>query len=311
MVGVILNPFACGGTALQKWEKIESRIRSKLGEFELIVLDRSMDINEIVSQMISRGIIEFIAAGGDGTVNLLLNAICECSSRENIQEIKFGAVGLGSSNDFHKPFRSEQQIGGVPCKVDFRSMIPRDVGFLSFENGEGSSHIRYFLINASIGVTAEANFFFNTPDTILQFLKRSAVNGAILYAALRTITTYRNREMSITKEEGEPLHTAVTNLGIVKSPHFSGSFCYDSPFSPDSGTFSVHLCENMSLPRTLLTLWRLSQRRYTGLPKTRSWSSSRLAIRAEKPFAGELDGEVVSTIAASFSIKPKLLQVCA
>jgi diacylglycerol kinase family enzyme len=311
MVGVILNPYAGGGTALQKWDRTESRIRSRLGTFELIVLDRSMDIKEIVSQMINRNVAEFVAAGGDGTVNLVLNAICERSSGRSFQKIKLGAVGLGSSNDFHKPFLLGQQIGGIPCKVDFTSAARRDVGVITFENGTENPRTRHWIINASIGVTAEANFFFNTPDAVLQFLKRSSVNGAILYAALHTIATYRNREMSLVIGDEEPVHTNITNLGVVKSPHFSGNFCYDSLFSPDSETFHVHLCEKMSVPRTLQTLWRLSQKRFSGLPQTRSWSSSRVAIRAEKPFAIEFDGEVISTVAASFSIKPKLLQVCA
>ncbi|MGD0338511.1 MAG: diacylglycerol kinase family protein [Bacteroidota bacterium] len=310
MVGVILNPFAGGGTALRKWKIIESEIRSNLGAFEFIVLDRSTDVKKIVSQMICLNTTEFIAAGGDGTVNLLLNAIDECSSGKSIQKIKLGAVGLGSSNDFHKPFRNAQLIEGIPCKVNFSGAVPRDVGVITYENGEGNSITCCWIINASIGVTAEANFFFNTPDATLRFLKRASVESAILYAALRSIAAYRNQEMSIAIGNEPPLRAPVTNLGVVKSPHFSGNFCYDSPFRPDSGTFNVHLCERMSLPRTLLTLWGLSRKKFSGLPHTRSWSSCRIMVRANKSFAVEFDGEVVSTHSAVFSIKPKLLQVC-
>lgn len=306
----IINPSAGGGKALQKWNRFESSLREYLGSMTTRVVEGRTDVMELVARMISEGETRFIAAGGDGTVNLLLESIMEYASPDVRPNLKLGAVGIGSSNDFQKPISQGEKIDGIPCRINFDSTVLRDVGVLVYEDDEGDLHRRYWIVNASVGVTAEANLFFNRYIRVMNSLKHSATNAAILYAALHTLATYRNREMKIHLEDEQEIQTCVTNLGVVKSPHFSGNFCYDSPFEHDSGRFYVHLCENMPMLTTLLTLRALSRRKFSGLPLTRSWRSRWLTVRSDQPFAVEFDGEVTTTLCASFSVIQKGLQVC-
>jgi len=307
---ILINPAAGGGRALERWNRIESRILNRHPSVTPFILENGVNEKQWIGKRINEGETEFVAGGGDGTVNLLVESILEHRSLPLFPNVKLGAIGLGSSNDFHKPFQDTQRIEGIPCKMDFDSTIRRDLGTLTFEDEKGNLHKRYWIINASIGITAEANLFFNFPNALLRLLKKMTTQGAILYSAFHTILNYRNREMEITLDKNIPFETSITNLGIIKSPHFSGNFCYDSPFEPQSGDFYVQLCEKMSLPRAILTLLKLSQRKFSGLPLTRSWRSYQLIVRSDKPFAVEFDGEVISTRNTSFTIQPKLLQIC-
>ena len=88
-------------------------------------------------------------------------------------------------------------VNGIPCKFNFTSAEDRDVGILTFIDSQEQKQQKYWLINASIGITAEANLFFNTPDFVLNYLKKTITNSAILYAALRTIAFYRNRDLTV------------------------------------------------------------------------------------------------------------------
>jgi diacylglycerol kinase family enzyme len=132
----------------------------------------------------------------------------------------------------------------------------------------------------------------------------------IVYAALHAIATYRVRGMAIRSGEGEAIETGVTNLGVVKNPHFTGSLSYDSPHEPDSGYFHVHLCKRTSIVGTLITLIRLLWGKFSGVHWTRSWRAKSLHVTANRLFAVEYDGEVVRTRCVSFSIRHKLLRVC-
>jgi diacylglycerol kinase (ATP) len=306
---ILVNPSAGGGRALGKFRKIQPRLRELLGPANLIFLDDGVRMQERVSRMLTEGHTEFIAAGGDGTVNLLLESIMENAPPTLLPGLKMGAIGLGSSNDFHKPFRPDGEIAGVPIRIDFDRTVRHDVGLLTFED-DGGVHTRYWLINASIGVTAEANSFFNGPDAVLRALKQFSTGGAIAYAALHALATHRNRRMTLGVDGGEAFETFITNIGVVKNPNFSGTFSYGSPYEPDSGHFYVHLCENMSRPRILTTLWRSSRKGFAGLPSTHSWRTRRFAIGAGSPFAIEFDGEVVRANSASFSMQQAALQVC-
>jgi diacylglycerol kinase family enzyme len=224
--------------------------------------------------------------------------------------VKMGAIALGSSNDFHKPVRREQQVEGISCKIDFSQTLLRDVGELTYRAVSGNLEKRWWFVNAGIGVTAEANDFFNHANGLFRRLKRVSTSVAILYAALTTIFSHENRDLTLTIESSSTLRVPVTNIGIVKSPHFSGNFCYDSDFEAGSGRFNVHLCQDMRPHQTLYTLSRLADHKFSGLPKTRSWTARRLQVRSESPFAVEFDGEVIVSNEVEFSIADRKMEVC-
>ncbi|UCF18630.1 MAG: hypothetical protein JSU87_11855 [Gemmatimonadota bacterium] len=307
---VILNPAAGGGRARERWDKMESRVRQLVGPLDVVTLEGGATVDHLVGAALRRGERHFIAAGGDGTVNLVVSALLRQAPRGVLENLRLGAVGLGSSNDFHKPLSMERQIEDVPIKLDFRVIVRHDVCMLTYRDETGGLHSRRWVINASVGTTAEANHFFNHPNGMLRLMKRHLPSCAMAYAALRTIVSYKARKMIITLDEADTVYTRVKNLGIVKNPHFTGSLSYDSPYEPGGGHFYVHLLRRVSTLRLLLTLLGLLRGKFNGRKGTRSWRATRVRIESEEPFAVEGDGEVVMARRAYFSIVPNLLQVC-
>ncbi len=307
---VVFNPQAAAGKAQRKWKSIEPLVRKKLPAAQWFVPNGETSLAAFVRQKLDEGQRNFVAAGGDGTVNWLLQELLRQADPHIVRTVKIGAIGLGSSNDFHKPFVARNGFASVPCKIEFASARLQDVGLLVFEDAAGRKQRRYWINNASAGITAQANAFFNAPDRLLAFLKKHSTGLAILYAALRTVFTYRNRPVTIRFDRQESQTVQMTNLGLVKNPHFSGSFCYDSPYEKDSGFFFVHLCYDMSLSQILNTLWHLSRREFSGLPNTVSFRLKRLSVTADTPFAVEYDGETITTRQAGFSILKQQIGVC-
>ena len=307
---IIINPYAGGGKAVEKWEKIESNIYNHLGSVKVIFLNEKISMKDCVSDLLRQDHQNFIAGGGDGTVNLLLQNLLNLVAPSRLTKIKIGAIGLGSSNDFHKPFKRQNIINGIPCKINFTFAEARDVGILTFIDNEEKEQKKYWLINASIGITAEANLFFNTRNSVLHYLKRTEPSCAIIYAALRTIASYRNRSMNVKIGNKKPKKINLTNMGVVKSPHFSGNFSYNTPFLTDNGFFHINICRDMHILNTLYILWSLSKNRFCGLPKTDSVYSDCLTIESDQQFAVEFDGEVIAAQKANFSIKQKMIGIC-
>ncbi|PKK83643.1 MAG: hypothetical protein CVT49_07760 [candidate division Zixibacteria bacterium HGW-Zixibacteria-1] len=306
---IIINPKAGGGKALQKWQKIESEVRTRLGSFNIYQLDKLSDLSAVILQWIAGGERDFVAAGGDGTVNLLVNALME-APEDVAKKTRLGAIGLGSSNDFHKPFCNDSMIKNIPCRIDFGSVRPHDAGIIAYSMDNDIQSTKYWLINSSIGITAEANRLFNTPGSILRFLKKHAPSCAIVYAALKILVSFRAREVQISIDDDNIGNVYVDNLAVVKNPHFSGNFRYDSPHEIDSGYFNVHLVENKSLSGKILTLWKLSRPPSKNNHLTQCRHSSKLTIASTKPMALEFDGEVVTANAATFTLKHMAIQVC-
>ncbi len=118
------------------------------------------------------------------------------------------------------------------------------------------------------------------------------MNAAIVASVIETIATYRDVECRLTIDGADAGTFLVSSLGVIKNPHFAGSFCYDTPIEPDDGKLGVNLCERLTRFQVLATLAALSRKRFSGRPKTRTWIGERVLVEGARSFALETDGEV-------------------
>jgi diacylglycerol kinase (ATP) len=316
---VFLNPRASYGRAASRWAAIRPELERRMGSFEIVEIGSpdgargAVGVSDAVGAAAKRGERTFVAAGGDGTVNLLLNAIMELDAAEAVEpdsDIVLGAVGMGSSNDFHKPFGKDSRIAGIPVRVDCGNARACDVIRIDFEDAEGRTSTRFAIINASLGITAEANAAFNAPTAFVRTARRISVDAAIIAAVIQTLAAYRDVECRLMIDGEETGVFSVSNLGVVKNPHFAGSFCYDTPIEPDDGKLGINLCEHLTRFQAIATLAALSRRRFRGRPKTRSWIGERVAVEGDRSFALETDGEVVHARRAEFTVSPRRIRCC-
>ncbi len=303
---IILNKNSGGGTAFKKWNTIAGQL--KLDSPNTFTAGEDASFDNFILDAVRKGDIGFIIAGGDGSVNYFLNRCIDLLGRETIRQIKLGAVGIGSSNDFHKSFQHDNNFERIPCKLNFNDAAPRDVGCIKFK-AKGKTYKKYFLINASIGITAEGNHFFNNPDFILRYLKRISTQTAIQYTVIKNILTYKNFNVKI-EVNNESLTANISNLGIIKSPFFTGKLRFESDPLPDNGLFDVHLYESLSKIKFLKLFTSLSNGKPHRSFNKKFWRTNRVKISSEREFAVEFDGEVIKTKSAEFTVLPRLINVC-
>lgn len=301
---ILLNPRANHGRAAHKWAAIEEAVKKQIAETSSeILLIEAGDPLHTVESLIASGYEMLIAAGGDGSVHFLLQEMM----RHHHPGLILGAIGLGSSNDFHKPFQSTLQ--GIPLRIDPRQAKMQDVGYMEYTDAAGIRQKRYFLINASIGVTANANWLFNHPDGVLRLLKGRFVSLAILYAAVKTILRHRNFPLQI---EAEPYcgNGLFANVAILKNVHVSGAFQYDQHLSFDDGLLGLNICCRMSRWQLLRVLIDLSHATFSGKPGRIAEYVRQVQIDTlGRLLALELDGEVVLASDINCSILPRALSV--
>jgi len=306
---IYLNPNCDYGKGQSKWQKIERPLRLHFGEFRFEEIRSPSALSTQVEKAVGEGERVFIAAGGDGTVNLLLNALMN-SSYPAKKEFIFGAVGLGSSNDFHKPFRPETFIEGIPTRMNWRSTIPTDVIRVRYTEAQNQFLARYCIINASIGITAQANALYNSRNPFIVRIQRISHEAAVIASALTTIFTYRNIPCTLTLEEAKPRRFSITNLGVIKNPHFAGGLCYDTSVRPDDGKLGVNLSSDMTRKEAIRTMVQLYKRKFHGQPKTYSWFAKKLMIASATLFDLEMDGEVARANRAEFKLISEAMRCC-
>jgi diacylglycerol kinase (ATP) len=304
---VIINKNSGGGMALKKWKRVYPKLNLN-GSTELFYLGEKGSFEEVALEALNKGKTDFIIAGGDGSINYFINQLINLAEPEILNEVKIGAVGIGSSNDFHKPFCTKNIVQNIPFKLDFDNAVCRDIGCLVYRK-LNDFFKKYFLINASIGVTAEGNNFFNNPDSVLRLLKRINTQSAITYAAVKNILSYNNFASKI-RSNGDSFKANISNMGIIKSPYFTGKLRYDSNPLFNNGLFDIHLHQSLSKMNMIKLFNTLSK----GLPDNefnkKFWQTDRITVSSDQEFAVEFDGEVITTKCAEFSVIPGLMKVC-
>ena len=306
MMLILLNDKSCGGNAANKWQTFTKNYDLKKSR---VIRAEEVNDGEILSSALLNGETDFVAAGGDGTINFLLNKLMCLANESRIHNLRLGAIGLGSSNDFHKPYNELNLIDNIPYKLNFNKSELRDVGELSFLFN-GNRVTRYFIINASIGITAEGNYLFNNPDKILNYLKKLNANGAILYSALKTIFGYRDFEAQIRRDNFRSTKVNITNLNIIKSPNVSGDLSYGYPAVYNDGKMNIHLAHNMNKFEIISLFLALQKGRIENIAKLESFPAKEIELTSDKVFNLEYDGEVVKTNSVLFSIKKEWIKIC-
>ncbi len=304
---ILLNSKAGGGNALKKWNTIKNQI--DIGTATIHYSKGIYTLKDKIIEAINTGETNFIIAGGDGTINLFLNLLILAVEPDVIKEIKIGAIGFGSSNYFHKPLAQDSMVKNIPTKINFKNAALRDVGCISYHSG---NHLlkRYFLINASIGVTAEANYYFNSSGFIIRALKKISTRSAINYSALHTIIKDKSIELKITDSNNKIKQQKLANLAITKSPHIAGDITMDYPYSYQDGLFNIYFLDLKSKIELIKLLNRLQSKNIDASNVFGTMQSPYLLIEAEKSFKVEFDGEVIITDRAEFSILHKGIRIC-
>jgi diacylglycerol kinase (ATP) len=334
---ILLNKYCNGTCGLEKWKKLRAGLEKNYLGKNYKIISGFRKFQATCLKELDKGERIFVAAGGDGTVNFILNQFMKMEAGLR-KDLILGAIGLGSSNDFHKSFtkncngrsnengrerpqstgngrfdrNSEIRFNGtnrVPVKLDYKQAIPHNVGLVDYEDLNHRRQRRYFIVNCSVGLVAQANYFFNSDDRIVNWLKPKWVEGTIWYAALETLFTAKNIPTKLCVE-GERVETELTTLSAFINPNVSGNFRYDFEISPQSDYLGVALCEKMGIPARVRTMLSMTQGRFAGLPKTRLWRAKEIEISPSVPIALEMDGEVALARHIRIELLRNALRVC-
>lgn len=303
---VVFNRAARQGMAARRFSVVRAKLDRK---FAVSVAEMTSDGSwrTAVRTALEAGTKVFVAAGGDGTVHGLVGAVLEVRGHAALDDLTIGAVGLGSSNDFHKPLTAVMQ--GIPVRMDWTTAAPRDLLRVTWCDAEGEKHSDVVMVSASFGVTAAGNAQFNAPGLVLALLKRRWTGAAILCQALHTVLSWRDIPVRLAIETTNVI-VDLTNLSILRTPWLSGGLQYDIPVADDDGRFVVALAHDRGLLARLGLLLALYRGRFAGRPGTRWWSADATCVELDQVADLEIDGEVVRARSARFYLHPFPLRIC-
>lgn len=145
----IVNEKSRTGKGQQLWSKIERELLEREIEYQIHKTEYEGHAIQIADE-ITKGITTncgIVVVGGDGTINEVINGICDFS------KVHFGYIPTGSANDFGRGLGlSKDPIVNLNRILNCKKVTPMDLGSVSW----GKSNVkRYYAISSGVGIDAE------------------------------------------------------------------------------------------------------------------------------------------------------------
>ena len=138
---LILNPSSGTDKAPDFLPAINQSLRERFGAMEIVMTIGPRDGEAAAAQAVRDGCDRVFVAGGDGTLNEVVNGLLEA---KGLERVPIGLVPLGTGNDFARMLHlSEKPEEAIASLFDARE-VPVDVGTLNgraFINTSGGGFI--------------------------------------------------------------------------------------------------------------------------------------------------------------------------
>ncbi|MGK0367053.1 MAG: diacylglycerol kinase (ATP) [Thermoproteota archaeon] len=314
---IVLNKNSNGGKGIKKWDSIKKYLAAEKINYKLLVTSNFEEAKlKIDSHLKEYPNETIISAGGDGTANGLINHLMNAETNSLNYPITFGALGLGSSNDFHKPVSEQHRINKHPAIIPNKSLGQNwDLGKAVFVNDRGEKQTRYFSINSSIGLTANGNDFFNQDTWVLRLLKNIHLEVANIWTIFNILMNIKslNVEVDFFDERSQKQIKSkvnTVNMGFLKKRNVSGGMSYDTEVQFNDGCFDIVNIKPMGRLGLLKIITNLYSGNFVGTDKTNYWKAKKMKLKSDEVFNLEFDGEVFKATEVDFEVIQGILPLC-
>jgi YegS/Rv2252/BmrU family lipid kinase len=280
---IILNPTAGHGNGLKALPQIEQLFTHGGVSFDLQRTERPEHGIELTRQAVKEGYQVIVAAGGDGTVNEVINGLMQ-SKLEGMPIPALGVLSVGRGNDFAGSM-------GIPTDLEggFQALVAGkrrsiDVGRVT---GGRYPQGRYF--GNCVGVGFDA-------ITTIEVHKLPRWGGFLgfLVAVLKTVFLYNKAPMATTVYDEKTLTQRSLLISIMNGRRLGGGFLMAPASEPDDGLFDLCIAEQMSSFAVIKMIPHFTRGDQATQPTIKTGRAAKISITAQDgPLPAQTDGEII------------------
>ena len=298
---VILNPHAGGGKGAHDKKKIEQLLKDSGLPFRLSISEYPRHAIEIARELVAGGATHLIVAGGDGTLNEVVNGIF-LAENKNQQEITLGMLPVGTGNDWIKTFGIPDHYQQAIDLIKSNKTVKQDVGEITCLM-EGQTSRRYFVNIAGFGFDALVAKNANQ-------LKSKGVTGIRVYiqSLLSGYLNYKSSASQLTID-GAVLNANLFSASIGLGKFNGGGMMQVPEANPLQGLFHVTVIRKIGIWGILSNFKGLYSGQFIHDRRVSSHTGKVIEIQSVVPLPGEADGETLGNGSFSISIIAHRLKV--
>jgi len=294
--GLLVNPAAGGGRALEVLPALRDFAKERGWNLEICVTADREELAKEAKRVLSQGCRRIFALGGDGTFQVLLNALAD------FPEAILGILPAGGGNDLatalglpSDPLRAAALLleRGEPCQLDAVLVQTSD------------GHQRLYSGGGGVGLDAEAVRFASGAYRNLRGRLR------YLLAAVRALFDFHSFSVRIRMEPGSPdgLEFTALLVGVLNTPSYGAGLYLAPEARTDDGALDLVVLQDLSvieIVHLLPILWSKGELRTKRVVR---FPVRRVRIETDPPRSFHGDGEILGMTPVEISVVPRAFWV--
>ena len=285
---IIVNPIA---GSIKDLEVLLKKLR-RLRPDELHLTDKPGDAETFARKVIRAGCNYVIAAGGDGTLNEVVNGI---ASPRRAREICIGIVPLGTGNDFARSL-------GLPGTLEENIEILRSKQTAPIDLVRVRSDRTRYFVNVSTGGFSGLVNEKLTPEIKRAWGPLAYVRSAA--AALPDLHAYRT---TIVLDGTERLSIDLYNVIIANGRFVAAGLPIAANADPSDGLLDLVLIPKLPKPEMALLATEMVLGKHLSSNALIFRRAKKISVRSRPGMWFNVDGEAVGNEPALFQVVPRAL----
>ena len=291
---IIFNPTARGNKA----RRLQQSLNATAGRCTLYPTPGPGTAQGLAASAVQEGFDTIIAAGGDGTINEVVNGLAQ--TRDGLERARLGVLALGTVNVFAKELGLPSDLNLAWRAIENGQELRVDLPQVEFTR-DGVRCRSVFVQLAGAGLDSRAIAFVNWK------LKTWLGPGAYVWAGVKAMIGPQPRVIALIDDR----EVSGELVLIGNGRYYGGRIELFPGASMTDGRLEVRVFAQANAAAVLGLgldwLWRRPVAKIPGL----YFQASTVTLQSSESVPFELDGDNVGALPAKFSIAPRALRVMA
>lgn len=299
---IILNANANEKKATNRWAEISELLDRKGIRHVCHTVSHPGEGIATAKLLCENGIRHIVAAGGDGTLNEVVNGIL--TSNVDPKEVFLAVLPLGRGNDWvrtHQYPKGLDKVADLWCQGKF---IQHDIGMVTTHTKDGQEKSRYFINIAGFGFDADVIYdvTYNKPR----------IGGSAVYvlSLLKTLLRHKPTPVEVTVNNGFSFRGEVFMVIAAIGKYNGGGICEAKYAVPDDGLLDLIVIPKMRIPKVVAHLKEMfSGDHIDKIKSVRKVKATDVRITTPVLLRAEAEGELLAEGDYHIKLLPNALNV--
>ena len=290
--GVLYCPKTGISNKQKRWEKIETALKSKGVEYDMVQSETSDSVERLMTMLINNGYKTIVIVGGDSALNDAVNCLMK-EEKAVREEINLGVIPNGLMNDFaHFWGFEEDNVEQTIAWLSKHRARKIDLGCIRYTNKQGEKCHRYFLNCLNIGMTADIM-------NLRRQTRRLFGSRTLSFVTSLFVMLFHRMEYKMKLR----INTDVIDRKVMTVCVGSGPGYGQTPNAvPYNGMLDVSVVYHPEVVQLIEGLWLLISGRFLNHRNVHPFRTTEVTVEEAKKALVGIDGRLMKTPVGPFRI---------